>query len=90
MPVTAADLLFYVAATDEVRALEFLDRLSQSPLVASVSLERGQQRRDETEHFGYKDGLRNIAKRDRTQTVFVHTDGDQPGNAHGPESIRGN
>lgn len=78
VPLLAVDVLFYVATVDEARALEFVDQIAASSLVESVSLERGHQRRDETEHFGYKDGVRNIAKSDRSRAVFIHTAGDQP------------
>jgi Dyp-type peroxidase family len=71
------DVLFYVAAVAEARVNDFVAALA-SPLVLAVGLERGYQRPDETEPFGYRDGVRNVAKSRRSEVVFVHTEGDQP------------
>lgn len=73
-----ADVMFYVAAVFETRVNEFLSTITASSVVASVSLERGYQRSDGSEAFGYQDGLRNVAKIRRPEVVFVHTDGQQP------------
>ena len=77
-PATTADALFYVATTMEARVNEFLALVASSPAVQSVSLERGYQRPDETEPFGYRDGVRNVVSSERLQVVYVHVDGDQP------------
>jgi Dyp-type peroxidase family len=71
LPVLSADVLFYVASTHEARVNAFVTALDELPEVARVTIERGYQREDDTEPFGYKDGLRNIQKRERTRFVFV-------------------
>lgn len=72
------DALFYVASVYETRVNEFLAAVTTSPLVEAVSLERGYQRSDDTEPFGYQDGVRNVRRPERSDVVFVHTDGAQP------------
>jgi Dyp-type peroxidase family len=87
VPVIDADVLFYVASVFEARVNEFVSRLAQlRPDVQAVTLDRGYQRLDETEPFGYKDGLRNIRSGERSRFVFVHRDGaelDEPAWAEG-------
>lgn len=73
-----ADALFYVASVMEFRVEEFLRALMGSSLIETVSLERGYQRANETEPFGYRDGVRNVKSSRRTQVVYVHRDGGQP------------
>jgi deferrochelatase/peroxidase EfeB len=73
-PRADADLLFYVASTMEARVNRFLSDLSALPAVKALDLERGYQRLDGTEPFGYKDGLRNIKSSERSTRVFVHRD----------------
>lgn len=70
--------LFYVASVTEARVAAFIKAIRSSGHVASLSLERGYQRPDESEPFGYRDGVRNVRSARRTKVVFVHTDGDQP------------
>jgi deferrochelatase/peroxidase EfeB len=81
------DVLFYVASVYEARVKLFLAGLSQSPEVERIMLERGYQRLDETEHFGYRDGVRNVMPRtERPEVTFVHRDGlelDEPAWADG-------
>jgi deferrochelatase/peroxidase EfeB len=49
-----------------------------TPDVQRMSLERGYQREDETEPFGYRDGLRNVRPSTRRpHHVFVHRDGNE-------------
>jgi Dyp-type peroxidase family len=70
-----ADVMFYVASIYEARVNQFLADLGAlKPAVASISMDRGFQRLDETEPFGYKDGLRNIRTIERSRHVFVHRD----------------
>lgn len=71
-------VMFYVASVTEARVGAFLRSISVSGRVASVALERGYQRPDETEPFGYKDGVRNVRSTRRYEVVYVHTDGEQP------------
>jgi len=73
-PKVDADILFYVAATMEARVNQFLSELAALPAIQGLDLERGYQRLDETEPFGYKDGLRNIKSSKRSTRVFVHRD----------------
>ena len=77
-PVSAADALFYVATVMESRFNQFLEAIATHPAVQAASLERGYQRPDETEPFGYRDGVRNVVSSERLRVVYVHTDGDQP------------
>ncbi len=68
-----ADVLFYVASTFEARVNAFVSQLAaMRPDVQSLTMDRGYQREDETEPFGYRDGLRNIRTSDRSKFVFVH------------------
>ena len=71
-------VLFYVASVTEARVSAFLRTIAISGYAASVVLERGYQRPDETEPFGYKDGVRNVRSSRRYEVVYVHTDGDEP------------
>jgi Dyp-type peroxidase family len=73
-----ADVLFYVMSVYETRVNEFLATVVDSPIVASINLERGYQRSDASEPFGYRDGLRNVAPSDRSRVVYVHCEGGQP------------
>ena len=75
VPALDADVLFYVASVFEARVNAFISGLAEMrPDVQAIFLERGYQRLDETEPFGYKDGVRNIQRQDRPQFVFVHRD----------------
>jgi len=78
VPLLDADVLFYVASVFEARVFEFITKLAAlRPEVAAVTLDRGYQRLDGTEPFGYRDGVRNIKTDDRPHFVFVHRDGAQ-------------
>lgn len=73
--VLQADVLFYVASVLEARVSRFIEHLwSTQPDVQGIELERGYQREDDTEPFGYRDGVRNAHGIDRSQVVFVHRD----------------
>lgn len=70
------DLLVYLMATAEEVAARFLQRLNErrpSP-IAALRVERGFQRIDGREWFGYRDGVRNVAPEERDD--FVWTDPD--------------
>jgi deferrochelatase/peroxidase EfeB len=71
-PKVEEDVLFYVASTMEARVNRFLSDLAALPAVKALKLERGYQRLDGTEPFGYRDGLRNIKTSERSTRVFVH------------------
>jgi len=86
VPALGADVLFYVASVFEARVNAFVSALEAMPEVERLTLERGYQREDETEPFGYADGLRNIRSSERTRFVFVDRDGlelDEPAWADG-------
>jgi Dyp-type peroxidase family len=73
--VLDADAMFYVASVFEARVNEFVSQLAaMRPDVQAVTFERGYQRLDDTEPFGYKDGVRNIRSNERSRFVFVHRD----------------
>jgi deferrochelatase/peroxidase EfeB len=73
VPLLDADVLFYVASVFEARVNQFVSELAKlRPDVHAITMDRGYQRLDETEPFGYKDGLRNIRSSDRWKFVFVH------------------
>ena len=60
------DVLVYLVTTREAIAAELLDALWQTrPDVVALHVERGYQRDDGTEPFGYRDGVRNVARTDR-------------------------
>lgn len=68
----AADLLFYLITSVEARSSSFIATLwGLRPAVQAVEVERGYQRTDGTEPFGYADGLRNIPRSARSDVVFV-------------------
>jgi Dyp-type peroxidase family len=91
VPLVDADVLFYIASVFEARVNAFISKLAQMrPEVQAIWLERGYQRLDGTEPFGYKDGLRNIRSQERPRFVFVHRDGrelDEPAWADGGSYI---
>jgi Dyp-type peroxidase family len=77
-----ADVMCYVMTTSEAIGVEFLDGLSQtrSSGLTRVIVDRGFQRADGRELFGFLDGLRNVPFRRRFATVFVDRDrfADEP------------
>lgn len=77
-PERQADALLYIASVSEYRVEQFLRILAASLVLESISLDRGYQRADETEPFGYRDGVRNVRSSDRSKVVFVHREGGQP------------
>lgn len=73
--LVAADVVCYLMATHEAVTATFLRGLSAThPDVAELRTERGYQPPDRTEPFGYRDGVRNVARIDRASVVFVDTD----------------
>lgn len=70
-----ADLVCYVVSTSEGCAARFIAAVTADPGVASVNIERGYQRLDRSEPFGYRDGVRNIEdKANRPEVVLVDRD----------------
>jgi Dyp-type peroxidase family len=67
----SADVMLYVVSTFEARVNAFLSKLAASPTVTSTQLYRGYQREDDTEPFGYRDGLRNVERTKRSGVVYV-------------------
>ncbi len=69
-----ADVAFYVMAVTETVAARFVTGLwGTRPDVAAIRVERGHQRTDGTEVFGFKDGVRNVARAERPRVVLVDT-----------------
>lgn len=69
----AADVMFYVASVFEARVAHFIEQLEQTaPDVTAIHVERGYQRTDGTEPFGYADGVRNIPRGQRSRHVFAN------------------
>jgi Dyp-type peroxidase family len=78
VPKVDAELILYVVSTWEARLNAFVSDLAAlTPDIQAVTLDRGFQRMDGTEPFGYKDGLRNVRSEDRPRVIFVHRDGLQ-------------
>lgn len=70
-----ADVMFYVMSASEAVAAKFLTGLwATRPDVASVQIERGYQRTDGTEAFGFQDGVRNVPRSERAEVALVDTD----------------
>jgi deferrochelatase/peroxidase EfeB len=70
------DVLFYVMTLSESALVEFLQALEGTrPLgLAKLTIERGFQRRDKRELFGFRDGLRNPRDEEREQIAFIDSD----------------
>lgn len=74
----AMDVLFYVMSTSEAAVARFLRGLAETGLLSAASIERGYQRADRREHFGYLDGLRNVNDHARRREVVAIRCGDAP------------
>jgi Dyp-type peroxidase family len=74
VPHLPADVLFYVVSVFEARVARFIEQLqATAPVVSAITIDRGYQRVDGDEPFGYKDGVRNMLPRsERLTNVFVH------------------
>lgn len=78
VPFVEGDVMFYVASVRESRVNAFAAALAAVAGTTTLRIDRGYQREDDTEQFGYKDGVRNsLPKRDRPAVVFVHRDGPE-------------
>ncbi len=86
-PLVEGEVFFYVASVFEARVNAFISAIARmQPNVVSVTFDRGYQRVDDTEPFGYADGLRNIRREERSDHVFVDRDErnlEEPGWAEG-------
>src|SRR5205823_1889718 len=70
-----SELLFYLVTPLEARANAFLaDLWAQRPAIQTIAIERGFQRSDGTEPFGFRDGLRNVPREERAEVVYVAAD----------------
>jgi deferrochelatase/peroxidase EfeB len=72
-PMLSTDLAFYVMSTSEAPVAAFLDTLSstRSLGLVAVTLDRGFQRDDKRELFGFLDGVRNVRSAERHATIYV-------------------
>jgi Dyp-type peroxidase family len=72
----AADILFYIVSVFEARVAQFVEGLSATaPDAIRIEMDRGYQRLDGDEPFGYRDGVRNVLPRtERSDVAFVHRD----------------
>lgn len=72
-PLSGIDVAFYVMSTSEAAVAAFLDGLSTTRELglASVSIERGFQREDGRELFGFLDGARNVRSSERHGVIYV-------------------
>lgn len=79
-----ADVAFYVVSTREEVAAALMTGLAATSAVATIRPERGYPRADQTEPFGYRDGIRNVVRERRPGVVFVDRDvlPEEPGWAH--------
>lgn len=70
------DVLFYVMCTSEAAFATFESGLSAThpSVIVADQLERGFQRHDGREQFGFRDGLRNIPTPQRPEVVFLDPD----------------
>jgi Dyp-type peroxidase family len=75
-PLPGADVLFYVMSTSEAPVAAFLDGLSATRGLGltGVSIERGFQRDDRRELFGFLDGVRNVRRPERHAVIYVDRD----------------
>ncbi|HEY4451332.1 MAG TPA: Dyp-type peroxidase [Solirubrobacteraceae bacterium] len=76
IPRVAGDVLFYIMCTSEAAFATFESGLSATHGTAIVAdaLERGFQRHDGREQFGFRDGQRNIPTAQRPEVVFLDAD----------------
>jgi dye decolorizing peroxidase len=76
IPAVPGDVLFYIMSTSEAAVAAFENGLSltHGSAVIATSLERGFQRHDKREQFGFRDGLRNIPTPERPEAVFLDPD----------------
>jgi Dyp-type peroxidase family len=75
-PMPTADVVFYVMSTSEAPVATFLEGLAQTRGLGliGVGIERGFQRDDRRELFGFLDGLRNVRSEQRHEVIYVDRD----------------
>jgi hypothetical protein len=56
----ADDVLFYVVSVFDARVARFIEAIRSTPEVVSIGVDRGYQRVDGDEAFGYRDGVRIV------------------------------
>jgi deferrochelatase/peroxidase EfeB len=68
-----AECLVYAMSTSEARIVRLLEAIAATRDIglASVTVERGYQRDDGREPFGFPDGINNVPGRERPRVVFV-------------------
>jgi deferrochelatase/peroxidase EfeB len=67
------DILVYVMSTSEAAVADFERALAATGALSYAFVERGFQRRDRREHFGFRDGVRNVPVRDdRDRVIYVN------------------
>jgi len=73
VPRMADDVLFYVVSVFEARVARFIEAIRSTPEVVAMGVDRGYQRVDGDEAFGYRDGVRNVLPRGlRRAHAFIH------------------
>jgi Dyp-type peroxidase family len=78
-PMPATDLMLYMMVTTEAAAAEFLRKLSATrSSIAKIAIDRGFQRDDRRELFGFLDGLRNAPYPHRYGVTFVDREESAP------------
>jgi Dyp-type peroxidase family len=72
----SGDVLFYIMSLSEAAVAAFERGLSNTRAhgLTAVSVERGFQRADGREPFGFRDGLRNVPPAERPSVIFVDPD----------------
>jgi Dyp-type peroxidase family len=68
------DLLVYVMSTSEAAVADFERALAATGALSFAVVERGFQRRDHHELFGFRDGIRNVAADERPHVIYVSRD----------------
>jgi deferrochelatase/peroxidase EfeB len=72
----ARHVAFYIMSLAEAPVAQFLRGLSETRALRlqGALAERGYQRADRREHFGFLDGLRNVPREQRAEAVFIDRD----------------
>jgi deferrochelatase/peroxidase EfeB len=68
------DLLIYVMSTSEATVADFERALAATGALSFAAVERGFQRGDQRELFGFRDGIRNVAPSQRDHVIYVNRD----------------
>jgi Dyp-type peroxidase family len=65
------DVLIYVMSTSEAAVADFERALAATGGLSFAFVERGFQRRDRREQFGFRDGVRNVAPDERDRVIYI-------------------